>query len=104
MEFYFFMGAVSYPRRVSYARYGQAPIGNLGNDEALALYDVSFGGQLVKSRALTWASELPGFPDLGVNFLPSLKGAISRRKNKVVFLRIRMSFGATTTTMSLPVL
>ena len=71
MEAYFFMGAVSYPRRVSYARYGQVPIGNLGNDEALALYDVSFGRQLAKSRALTWASELPGFPDLGVNFLPS---------------------------------
>lgn len=74
LESFFFMGAVSFPRRVSYARYGQVPIGNLGNDEALALYDVSFGRQLVKSRALTWASELPGFPDFGVNFLPSPSG------------------------------
>lgn len=74
LESYFFMSAVSFPRRVSYARYGQIPIGNLGSDEALALYDVSFGRQLVKSRALTWASELPGFPDLGVNFLPSPSG------------------------------
>jgi DNA polymerase epsilon subunit 1 len=74
MESYVFMGAVSYPKRVSYARYGQVPIGNLGNDEALALYDVSFGRQLVKSRALSWASELPGFPDVGVNFLPSATG------------------------------
>jgi hypothetical protein len=35
---------------------------------------LSFSRQLVKSRALTWASELPGFPDLGVNFLPSPSG------------------------------
>lgn len=74
LESYFFMNAVSFPRRVSYGRYGRIPIGNLGSDEALALYDVSYSRQLAKSRALTWASEMPGFPDLGVNFLPSPSG------------------------------
>jgi hypothetical protein len=42
---YFFMNAVSFPRCVSHARYGHVSIGNLGNDEALALCDVSFSRQ-----------------------------------------------------------
>ena len=74
MESYFFMGAVSYPKRVSYARYGHVPMGNLGLDESSALYDISLGRQLLKSRALSWASEVRGFPDVGVNFLPSANG------------------------------
>jgi DNA polymerase epsilon subunit 1 len=74
MEAYFFMGAVSFPKRAMYARYGRVPIGNLGQDESVALYDIGFARQLAKSRSLLWASETPGSPDLGVDFLPSDEG------------------------------
>mmetsp|Transcript_13585 Transcript_13585/g.18994 ORF Transcript_13585/g.18994 Transcript_13585/m.18994 type:complete len:851 (+) Transcript_13585:39-2591(+) len=74
MEAFFYMGAVSYPKRVSYARYGQLPIGNLGRDEAVTLYDVSFSRQLQKTRTISWASNAPGKPDLGVTVLPSTDG------------------------------
>jgi DNA polymerase epsilon subunit 1 len=69
MEAYFFMTAVSYPKRIESSRYGQIPIGNLGDDEFRTIYDVSLSRQLVKSRALSWANPTPKKPDLGVPLL-----------------------------------
>jgi DNA polymerase epsilon subunit 1 len=74
LEAYLFMGVVSFPKRVSYARYGNMPLGNLGDDEHFMLYDVSLSRMLRKNRALSWASPTSGRPDLGVTFLPSSDG------------------------------
>ena len=76
LEAYLFMAVVAYPKRVSYARYGQVPLGNLGDDENVALYDVSLSRMIKKNRTLSWASAVPGRPDLGVKFLPSLEGGM----------------------------
>jgi DNA polymerase epsilon subunit 1 len=76
LEAYLFMAVVAYPKRVSYSRYGQVPLGNLGDDENVALYDVSLARMIKKNRALSWASTVPGRPDLGVNFLPSSEGSL----------------------------
>jgi DNA polymerase epsilon subunit 1 len=65
LEAYLFMGIVSFPKRVAYARYGNIPVGNLNEDENFTLFDVSFSRMLQKNRALSWASPLPGKPDLG---------------------------------------
>lgn len=72
MEAYFYVGAVSFPRRLSFARYGQIPIGNLGTDENVALFDVGICRQLEKSRSVSWASRTPGKPDLGVEIFSSM--------------------------------
>lgn len=66
MEAYLYMVAVSYPKRIQFSRYGQVPIGNLGQDEFSTIYDVSLSRQLVKSRALSWANPTPNSPDLGM--------------------------------------
>ena len=50
------------------------PIGNLGNDENFALYDIGLTRLLQKNRALTWASNFSGRPDLGSLFFPSTNG------------------------------
>ncbi|KAI2497495.1 protein of unknown function (DUF1744) [Fragilaria crotonensis] len=65
MEAYFFIMAVSFPKRIEFARYGHIPIGNFGEDECTTMYDVSLSRQLEKSRALSWANPSPGRPDLG---------------------------------------
>ena len=74
LEAYFFSAVVAFPKRVSYARYGQIPLGNLGDDENVSTFDVSFSRMLQKNRALSWASTIPGRPNLGINFLPSHGG------------------------------
>ena len=50
------------------------PIGNLGNDENFALYDIGLTRLLQKNRALTWASNFSGRPDLGTLFFLSTDG------------------------------
>jgi DNA polymerase epsilon subunit 1 len=65
LEAYFHMGAVSFPRRVRNARFGSIPIGNLGVDDSLMLYDVSLGRRMRKARALLWSNPPLGVPDLG---------------------------------------
>lgn len=74
LEAYLFLVVVSYPKRVSYCRYGQVPIGNLGEDENGKLFDVSLSRLIYKNRALSWASPTPGRPDIGLNFIPSTDG------------------------------
>jgi DNA polymerase epsilon subunit 1 len=65
------MAVVSFPRRLSCSRYGNVPIGNLGDDEHFTLYNVGLSRMLHKNRAISWASKVPGRPDLGSSFLPS---------------------------------
>jgi DNA polymerase epsilon subunit 1 len=74
LEAYLFAMVISYPKRVSYSRYGHVPLGNLSQDENVTLYDVCLSRTIQKNRALSWASITPGRPDLGVNFLPSAGG------------------------------
>jgi DNA polymerase epsilon subunit 1 len=66
-----YMAVVSFPKRVSCSRYGNIPIGNLGEDEHFTLYNVCLSRMLQKNRAISWASNVPGHPDLGASFLPS---------------------------------
>lgn len=74
LEAYLFAVIIAYPKRVSYARYGQVPVGNLGHDENFAAYDIGLFRLIQKNRAICWASPASGQPDLGVNFLPSTGG------------------------------
>lgn len=74
VEAYLYMNVVSYPNRVSYARYGQIPLGNLGTDENLALYDVCLSRFIQKNRTLSWASPFRGRCDSGLDFLPHADG------------------------------
>jgi len=69
LEAYFHMGAFSYPQRVRSARYGNIPVGNLGLDDSLTLYDVCLARQLRKARALLWSSISPGVSDLGCSII-----------------------------------
>lgn len=77
MEAYLYMGVVSFPKGVSYARYGNLPIGNLGDEENFTVYDVGLARMLQKNRALLWASQAPGRPDLGTSIFPSTEGRLS---------------------------
>jgi len=63
------MGVVSYPKRVSSARFARIPVGNLSQDENAAMFDVLFARSLSKNRAVLWANEMPNQPDLGSNAL-----------------------------------
>ena len=74
MEAYLYMNVVSFPNRISYSRYGHLPVGNLGNDENLSLYDVSLSRFIQKNRTLSWASPLLGTSDRGLDFLPASGG------------------------------
>ena len=74
LEAYLYNGVISFPKRVMASRYGNVPIGNLGRDETVTLYDVSYGRLLQKSRAVLWANEIPGIPDLGINALSLIDG------------------------------
>ena len=74
LEAYLYMNTVSFPKRIGYARYGNLPIGNLGDEENFTLYDVSLTRMLQKNRAVSWASSVPGRPDLGASFYPSSDG------------------------------
>jgi len=74
LEAYLFLTVVSYPKRVSYCRYGQVPLGNLGTNENTTLYEMSLSRLVQKNRALSWASLTPGRPDVGVGYLPSSDG------------------------------
>jgi DNA polymerase epsilon subunit 1 len=76
LEAYLYMGIVSFPKRVSHSRYGNLPVGNLGDEENFALYDVGLARMLQKNRALLWASPFSGRPDLGASFIPSSEGKI----------------------------
>jgi DNA polymerase epsilon subunit 1 len=73
LEAYLFMSVVSFPKRVSYARYGHVPIGNLGDDENTAVFDVGMMRLSEKNLALSWANTM-GRPDLGVDFVPTSDG------------------------------
>jgi DNA polymerase epsilon subunit 1 len=74
LEAYLFMTIISFPKRVSYCRYGQVPLGNLGQDENNMVFDVSLSRSIFKNRALSWACYKSGRADVGVNFLPSSDG------------------------------
>ena len=76
-EAYLFIGAVSFPKLLDYSRYGNIPLGNLGNDVMVTTYDVLFARLLHKSRALLWASEKHGCPDIGFTSLPVVPGSTS---------------------------
>ena len=69
MEAYLHMGVVSYPKRVSSARFSHIPVGNLSHDENTSMFDVLYARNLNKSRAVLWANEMPNQPDLGSNAL-----------------------------------
>jgi DNA polymerase epsilon subunit 1 len=85
MEAYLHMNVVSFPKRSSFARYGHLAVGNLGDDEASVLYDISFARQLKKNRTVSWASRASGHPDLGQSFLPSSDvGAIEISSNAAI--------------------
>eukprot|EP00536_Pseudo-nitzschia_multiseries_P014500 jgi/Psemu1/298741/fgenesh1_pm.714_\ len=74
LEAYLYTSVVSFPKRVGYARYGNLPIGNIGEEENLTLYDLSLNRMIAKNRAVSWASSMPGQPDLGASFFPSSDG------------------------------
>ena len=74
LEAYLFMSVVSFPKRVSYARYGHIPLGNLGDDENTAVFDVGMMRMIEKNLAVSWANTMPGRPDLGVEHVPSSEG------------------------------
>jgi len=74
LEAYLYMNVVSFPKRIGYARYGNLPIGNLGDEENFTLYDISLTRMLQKNRAVSWASPVSGRPDLGASFFPSSDG------------------------------
>jgi DNA polymerase epsilon subunit 1 len=74
LEAYLFMMIISFPKRVSYCRYGQVPLGNLGEDENKMVFDVSLSRIIHKNRALSWACNIPGRVDVGVDFLPTTDG------------------------------
>lgn len=76
LEAYLYMGVVSFPKRVSYARYGSLPLGNLGEDVDFTLYEVGIARMLQRNRALSWASAIPGIPDLGATLVPSGDGKL----------------------------
>ncbi len=76
LEAYLYMGVVSFPKRVSYARYGSLPLGNLGEDVDFTLYEVGIARMLQRNRALSWASPIPGIPDLGAALVPSGDGKL----------------------------
>ena len=69
LEAYLHMGVVSFPKRVSSARFAQVPVGNLSQDENSTMFDVLYARNLNKSRAVLWANEMPNQPDLGSNAL-----------------------------------
>lgn len=69
LEAYLHMGVVSYPKRVSSARFSQIPVGNLSQDENTTMFDVLYARNLNKSRAVLWANQMPNQPDLGSNAL-----------------------------------
>jgi len=75
-EAYLYMGVVSYPKRVAFARYGNLPIGNLGEDVDFTIYEVSLARTLQRNRALSWASPLRGTPDLGAPLVASGDGKL----------------------------
>jgi DNA polymerase epsilon subunit 1 len=76
LEAFLYANVVSWPNRVSYARYGQVPVGNLGDDENLALYDVSLSRFVQRNRTLSWGSPLHGKSDTGLDFLPTSEGGV----------------------------
>jgi DNA polymerase epsilon subunit 1 len=69
LEAYLHMGVVSYPKRVSSARFAQVPVGNMNHDENSTMFDVLYARNLSKSRTVLWANEMPNIPDLGSNVL-----------------------------------
>jgi DNA polymerase epsilon subunit 1 len=75
-EAYLFMVVIAFPKRVSYCRYGQVPLGNLGQDENSTIFDISLSRTILKNRALSWACVSSGHADVGVNFLPTNNGGI----------------------------
>jgi len=77
IEAYLYMSVVSFPKRVAFARYGQLPLGNLDLDENVALFDNSLARLLLKNRALSWASNIPGKPDVGQEIVINANGSAS---------------------------
>ena len=45
------------------------PIGNLGGDENMAVYDVSLSRMVQKNRTLSWGTPISGQSDSGVDFV-----------------------------------
>ncbi|CAJ1945696.1 unnamed protein product [Cylindrotheca closterium] len=75
MEAFLYMGIVSFPKRVSYARYGNLPIGNLGMEESFALFDIGLSRLLKKNRAVSWATQSVRQPDTGGPFFAHGNGS-----------------------------
>ena len=74
LEAYLYMMVVSFPKKVSYARYGQIPLGCVSADENFSLYEVSMSRILKRSRGISWASSVFGKPDSGLNIRSRVKG------------------------------
>jgi len=72
---YLYMGVVSLPKYVDYARYAKVPLGNLGTDAIITTYDVMFARILQKNRTLLWASGKAGCPDTGLSSLSIMPGS-----------------------------
>lgn len=77
LEAFLFLVVISFPKRVSYCRYGHVPLGNLGKEENTIVYEISLSRLIQKNRALSWASFIPGRPDVGVDFIPNASGGCS---------------------------
>ena len=74
LEAFLFMSVVSFPKRIGYSRYSHIPLGNLGDDENTAVFDIGMMRMAEKNLALSWANVLPGRPDLGVDYTPTNDG------------------------------
>jgi len=74
-ESYLYTVAVYFPKLVACARFGKIPIGNLGPDAFSMTYDVTLSRLLQRNRALIWANEKPGCPDVGYGSLPLVPGS-----------------------------
>ena len=76
LEAYIYLMVVSFPKKVSYARYGQIPLGSISTDENFSLYEVSMNRMLKQNRGLSWASAVLGKPDAGVNVRSRVKDGL----------------------------
>ena len=73
MEAYLHMMVVSFPKKMSYARYGQIPLGCISADENFSLFETSMTRILRRSRGISWASTFTGKPDVGVDVRSCVK-------------------------------
>ncbi|KAL7564782.1 hypothetical protein ACA910_021045 [Epithemia clementina (nom. ined.)] len=81
LEAYLYMMVVSFPKKVSYARYGQIPLGCISADENFSLYEIAMTRNLKRSRGISWASVVRGKPDMGVNIRSRIKSGVHGSEN-----------------------